>query len=125
MRRRERQRQTDRDRQTDSQPARETQRETEILQSEKHTDICYTIRRRQRERERESECVQTSDGLLYFGHRPIYKPQNTKLNYAHRQTNKTYKKQNTQTNKTDINKQTNNKQKQQTKERPTKTVTRG
>ena len=32
--------------------------------------------------------LQTSDGLLYFGHRPIYKPHNTKLNYAHRQTNK-------------------------------------
>ena len=56
--------------------------------------------------------LQTSDGLLYFGHRPKYKPQYTKLNSAHRQTNKTYKQQNTQTNKTDINKQTtNNKQK--------------
>ena len=49
----------------------------------------------------------TSDGLLYFGHRPIYKPQNTKLNYAHKQTNKIYKQQNTQKNKTNIDKQTN------------------
>ena len=48
----------------------------------------------------------TSDGLLYFGHKPIYKPQNTKLNYAHKQTNKIYKQQNTQTNKTNIDKQT-------------------
>ena len=32
----------------------------------------------------------TSDGLLHFGHRPKYKPQYTKLNSAHRQTNKTY-----------------------------------
>ena len=47
---------------------------------------------------------------MYFGHRPIYKPQNTKLNYAQRQTNKTYKQQNTQTSKTDINKQINKQQ---------------
>ena len=73
---------------------------------------------RERERERERERLQTSDGLLYFGHRPIYKPQNTKLNYAHRQTNKTYKQQNTQTNKTDINKQTTNKNNKQKKSGP-------
>ena len=36
---------------------------------------------------------------------------NTKLNYAHRQTNKTYKQQNTQTNKT-YQQTTNNKQKE-------------
>ena len=29
------------------------------------------------ERERERERVQTSDGLLHFGHRPIHKPQDT------------------------------------------------
>ena len=45
--------------------------------------------RKGEERERERERLQTSDDLLYFGHRPIYKPHNTKLNYAHRQTNKT------------------------------------
>ena len=32
---------------------------------------------RERQRHRERERLQTSDGLLYFGHRPIYKPQNT------------------------------------------------
>ena len=67
------------------------------------------------------ERLQTSDGLSYFGDRPIYKPQNTKLNYAHRQTNKTYKQQNTQTNKTDINKQT----KTTNKQKADQTVTPG
>ena len=69
------------------------------------------------ERERERERVQTSDGLLYLGHRPKYKPQNTKLNYAHRQTNKTYKKQDTQTN--DKYQQTK-KQKREEKQNKTK-----
>ena len=36
-----------------------------------------------------------------------YTNRNTKQNYAHTQTNKTYKQQYTQTNKTDTNKQTN------------------
>ena len=53
-------------------------------------------------------CVKTRDDL----------PQNTKLNYAHRQTNKTYKQQNTQTYKTDINKQTTNKNNKQKKSGP-------
>jgi len=72
---------------------------------------------------------ETSDGLLYFGHRPIYKPQNTKLNYAHRQTNKTYKQQNTQNKyqQTDKNKTKKNKNntKQKQKRRKTKQKTRG
>ena len=72
--------------------------------------------RKGRDRDREKGRLkqrETSDFrcILYFGHRPIYKPQNTKLNYAHRQTDKTYKQQNTQTNKTYINKQTTNKRK--------------
>ena len=45
----------------------------------------------------------TSDGLLHFGHRPIYtNPKTQKLNYAHRQTNKirhTNNKTDSQTNK--------------------------
>ena len=33
-------------------------------------------------REREKERLQTSDGLLYFGHRPIYKPRTDTHTYT-------------------------------------------
>ena len=67
------------------------------------------MREREREREREFR-LQMVYCILAIGPY-IYKPQNTQLNYAHRQTNKTYKQQNTQTNKT-YQQTTNNKQKE-------------
>ena len=40
-------------------------------------------RDRQRQRDRDIERIQTSDGLLYFGHRPIYKPRTDTHTHIH------------------------------------------
>ena len=94
-----------------------------LCHTDARTHASNIIHNRQRERERVTWCLcpvfhygyigarrerETSDfrWLLYLGHRPIYKPQNTKLNYALRKINKTYKKQDKQ----DKYQQTNKKQ---------------
>ena len=54
----------------------------------------------------QSPRLQTSGGLLYFGRMPIYKPQNTKLRYAHKQIRYTNSQTHRQTRQISTNKQT-------------------